>query len=122
MTTPTAEIVSIDGAVAYLEGLAGNVEHTEVVRLVRKAFEQHWVTGEATPAPVRGGGSGVRPAGGVTVNVTVDSDASEIGPIGLVAASAFQPAGRFSVAVPAGSEPSPERTCSVASNGVPGAL
>jgi predicted Zn-dependent peptidase len=48
--------------------VAGNVEHTEVVRLVRKAFEQHWVTDEATPAPVRTSGPGVRPAGGVTVH------------------------------------------------------
>jgi predicted Zn-dependent peptidase len=48
--------------------VAGNVEHTEVVRLVRKAFEQHWVTGEATPAPVRTGGPGVRSAGGVAVH------------------------------------------------------
>ena len=30
--------------------VAGNVDHTDVVRLVRKAFERHWVTGEAEPA------------------------------------------------------------------------
>jgi predicted Zn-dependent peptidase len=48
--------------------VAGNVEHAEVVRLVRKAFEQHSVTGEATPAPVRTGGPGVRSAGGVAVH------------------------------------------------------
>jgi predicted Zn-dependent peptidase len=48
--------------------VAGNVEHAEVVRLVRKAFEQHLVTGEATPAPVRTGGPGVRSAGGVAVH------------------------------------------------------
>ncbi|MEU4289500.1 pitrilysin family protein [Kribbella sp. NPDC026596] len=35
--------------------VAGNVDHTDVVRLVRKAFERHWVTTEAEPAPVRGG-------------------------------------------------------------------
>ncbi|MFG1623254.1 M16 family metallopeptidase [Kribbella sp. NPDC049227] len=33
--------------------VAGNVDHTDVVRLVRKAFERHWVTTEAEPAPVR---------------------------------------------------------------------
>ena len=33
--------------------VAGNVDHAEVVRLVRKAFERHWVTTEAEPAPVR---------------------------------------------------------------------
>ena len=48
--------------------VAGNVEHAEVVRLVRKAFEQHSVIGEATPAPVRTGGPGVRSAGGVAVH------------------------------------------------------
>jgi predicted Zn-dependent peptidase len=48
--------------------VAGNVEHDDVVRLVRKAFAEHWLTGEATPAPVRTGGSGVRSAGGVVVH------------------------------------------------------
>jgi predicted Zn-dependent peptidase len=33
--------------------VAGNVEHSDVVKLVRKAFERHWVTTEAEPAPVR---------------------------------------------------------------------
>ncbi|TWD83551.1 putative Zn-dependent peptidase [Kribbella amoyensis] len=35
--------------------VAGNVEHSDVVRLVRKAFERHWVTAEAEPTPVRRG-------------------------------------------------------------------
>ncbi|MDX6284374.1 MAG: hypothetical protein QOH03_5445 [Kribbellaceae bacterium] len=33
--------------------VAGNVEHSDVVRLVRKAFERHWMTAEAEPSPVR---------------------------------------------------------------------
>lgn len=33
--------------------VAGNVDHASVVRLVRKAFERHWVTEEAAPAPIR---------------------------------------------------------------------
>ncbi|NEA37462.1 pitrilysin family protein [Streptomyces sp. SID13031] len=33
--------------------VAGNVEHSDVVRLVRKAFERHWVNTEAEPTPVR---------------------------------------------------------------------
>ncbi|WP_328521716.1 M16 family metallopeptidase [Kribbella sp. NBC_00359] len=33
--------------------VAGNVDHADVVRLVRKAFERHWVTTGAEPAPVR---------------------------------------------------------------------
>jgi predicted Zn-dependent peptidase len=35
--------------------VAGNVEHSDVVKLVRKAFERHWATGEAEPTPVRRG-------------------------------------------------------------------
>jgi predicted Zn-dependent peptidase len=48
--------------------VAGNVDHGEVVRLVRKAFEQHWVTGEAEPIPVRTGGARVPTYGGVQVH------------------------------------------------------
>jgi predicted Zn-dependent peptidase len=49
--------------------VAGNVDHTEVVRLVRKAFERHWVTGEAEPAPVRRGSARRIPTyGGVRVH------------------------------------------------------
>ncbi|GAA0615807.1 insulinase family protein [Kribbella sandramycini] len=33
--------------------VAGNVDHADVVRLVRKAFERHWVTADAEPAPIR---------------------------------------------------------------------
>ncbi|HYU83531.1 MAG TPA: pitrilysin family protein [Kribbellaceae bacterium] len=49
--------------------VAGNVDHADVVRLVRKAFEEHWVTGEATPAPVRtGSGKAAGTASGVAVH------------------------------------------------------
>jgi predicted Zn-dependent peptidase len=49
--------------------VAGNVEHADVVRLVRKAFERHWVTGEAEPAPVRlGSGRRLPTYGGVQVH------------------------------------------------------
>ena len=49
--------------------VAGNVEHADVVRLVRKAFERHWVTGEAAPAPVRQGSARPVPTyGGVRVH------------------------------------------------------
>jgi predicted Zn-dependent peptidase len=48
--------------------VAGNIDHAGVVRLVRKAFERHWVTEEATPAPVRIGGRGVPTYGGVQVH------------------------------------------------------
>jgi predicted Zn-dependent peptidase len=49
--------------------VAGNVDHAEVVRLVRKAFERHWVTEEAEPAPVRrGSGRRVPTYGGVQVH------------------------------------------------------
>ena len=48
--------------------VAGNVEHGDVVRLVRKAFERHWVTEDEAPAAVRTGGSGVVAAGGVGVH------------------------------------------------------
>lgn len=48
--------------------VAGNVEHGEVVGLVRKAFEQHWITEEETPAPVRTGGPGVEAVGSVGVH------------------------------------------------------
>ncbi|GAA1513284.1 pitrilysin family protein [Kribbella lupini] len=49
--------------------VAGNVEHADVVRLVRKAFERHWVTGEAEPAPVRiGSGRRLPTYGGVRVH------------------------------------------------------
>jgi predicted Zn-dependent peptidase len=49
--------------------VAGNVEHTDVVKLVRKAFERHWFTGEAEPAPVRrGSGRRVPTYGGVQVH------------------------------------------------------
>ncbi|GAB3926609.1 pitrilysin family protein [Kribbella albertanoniae] len=33
--------------------VAGNVDHEEVVRLVSKAFERHWVSADADPSPVR---------------------------------------------------------------------
>jgi predicted Zn-dependent peptidase len=48
--------------------VAGNVDHASVVRLVEKAFEQHWVMSEAQPAPVRAGGGGVPTYGGVQVH------------------------------------------------------
>ncbi|TDD30296.1 insulinase family protein [Kribbella turkmenica] len=49
--------------------VAGNVDHTDVVRLVRKAFERHWVTAEAEPAPVRRGAAKPVPTyGGVRVH------------------------------------------------------
>ena len=49
--------------------VAGNVDHTEVVRLVRKAFERHWVTTDADPAPVRRGAAKPVPTyGGVRVH------------------------------------------------------
>jgi predicted Zn-dependent peptidase len=48
--------------------VAGNVDHASVVRLVEKAFEQHWVTSGAEPAPVRAGGAGVPTYGGVQVH------------------------------------------------------
>ncbi len=49
--------------------VAGNVDHADVVRLVRKAFERHWVTTEAEPAPVRLGAAEPVPTyGGVRVH------------------------------------------------------
>jgi predicted Zn-dependent peptidase len=49
--------------------VAGNVDHTDVVRLVRKAFERHWVTTAAEPAPVRlPAGEPVPTYGGVRVH------------------------------------------------------
>ena len=48
--------------------VAGNVEHGDVVRLVRKAFERHWITDEEEPAPVRTGGPGAIASGGVGVH------------------------------------------------------
>jgi predicted Zn-dependent peptidase len=49
--------------------VAGNVDHADVVRLVRKAFERHWVTTEAEPAEVRRGpGKPVPTYGGVRVH------------------------------------------------------
>ncbi|TCN43091.1 putative Zn-dependent peptidase [Kribbella orskensis] len=49
--------------------VAGNVEHTDVVKLVRNAFERHWVTAEAEPALVRrGAGRRVPTYGGVRVH------------------------------------------------------
>jgi predicted Zn-dependent peptidase len=49
--------------------VAGNVDHADVVRLVRKAFERHWVTTEAEPAPVRRGAAKPVPTyGGVRVH------------------------------------------------------
>ena len=48
--------------------VAGNVDHAAVVQLVRKAFEAHWVDGEAEPAPCRVGGRGVRTSGGAQVH------------------------------------------------------
>ncbi|MGH3462895.1 MAG: M16 family metallopeptidase [Kribbellaceae bacterium] len=48
--------------------VAGNVEHNDVVRLVRKAFEEHWVSDDASPAPVRTGAGPVPAAGGVRVH------------------------------------------------------
>ncbi|WP_433168307.1 M16 family metallopeptidase [Kribbella sp. CA-247076] len=49
--------------------VAGNVDHADVVRLVRKAFERHWVTREAEPAPVRRGAGKPMPTyGGVRVH------------------------------------------------------
>jgi predicted Zn-dependent peptidase len=49
--------------------VAGNVDHTEVVRLVRKAFERHWVTADAEPALVRRGAAKRIPTyGGVRVH------------------------------------------------------
>ncbi|HET6986700.1 MAG TPA: pitrilysin family protein [Kribbella sp.] len=49
--------------------VAGNVDHTDVVRLVRKAFERHWVTTAAEPAPVRlPAGKPVPTYGGVRVH------------------------------------------------------
>jgi predicted Zn-dependent peptidase len=49
--------------------VAGNVEHSDVVRLVRKAFERHWVTAESEPAPVRRGSARRVPTyGGVRVH------------------------------------------------------
>src|SRR4051794_16189376 len=59
---------------------------------------------------------------GVTVNVTVDSPESLIGPIGLLAASAVQPAGTLSATEPAGSVPEPDFTCTVAWNDWPPTL
>ena len=60
-------------------------------------------------------------AAGVIVNVAVDSASGAIGPIAF-GASTVQPAGTVSAAVPAGSVPEPDLTCSVAWNGAPGAL
>jgi len=48
--------------------VAGNVDHASVVRLVRKAFERHWVTDDAMPAPVRTGGRAVPTYGGARVH------------------------------------------------------
>ena len=49
--------------------VAGNVEHSDVVKLVRKAFERHWATGEAEPTPVRLGSARRVPTyGGVQVH------------------------------------------------------
>jgi predicted Zn-dependent peptidase len=48
--------------------VAGNVDHAGVVRLVRKAFEQHWVQDEAEPSGVRTGGATVPTYGGVRVH------------------------------------------------------
>ncbi|TDU86899.1 putative Zn-dependent peptidase [Kribbella voronezhensis] len=49
--------------------VAGNVEHSDVVKLVRKAFERHWATGEAEPTPVRRGSARRVPTyGGVQVH------------------------------------------------------
>ncbi|MDX6294812.1 MAG: hypothetical protein QOH50_3887 [Kribbellaceae bacterium] len=48
--------------------VAGNVDHASVVRLVEKAFEQHWVSAEAEPTPVRTGGAPVPTYGGVRVH------------------------------------------------------
>jgi predicted Zn-dependent peptidase len=48
--------------------VAGNVDHAHVVRLVRKAFERHWITAEAEPSEVRVGGRGVASYGGVAVH------------------------------------------------------
>ena len=49
--------------------VAGNVDHADVVRLVRKAFERHWVTGEAEPLAVRRGAAKAIPTyGGVRVH------------------------------------------------------
>jgi predicted Zn-dependent peptidase len=49
--------------------VAGNVEHSDVVKLVRKAFERHWATGEAEPTPVRrGSGRRIPTYGGVQVH------------------------------------------------------
>lgn len=49
--------------------VAGNVEHSDVVRLVRKAFERHWVDTEAAPSPVRQGSARRVPTyGGVQVH------------------------------------------------------
>jgi predicted Zn-dependent peptidase len=49
--------------------VAGNVEHADVVKLVRKAFERHWATGEAEPTPVRRGSARRVPTyGGVRVH------------------------------------------------------
>jgi predicted Zn-dependent peptidase len=48
--------------------VAGNVDHASVVRLVRKAFERHWVTDDAMPAPVRTGGRPVPTYGGARVH------------------------------------------------------
>ena len=59
-------------------------------------------------------------AGGVTANVAVESRRSRIGPI-RCAGPTVQPAGAFSSTVPRSSVPLPERTCTVASNALPGA-
>ncbi|MFC0629304.1 M16 family metallopeptidase [Kribbella deserti] len=49
--------------------VAGNVDHASVVRLVRKAFERHWVTEDAEPAPLRTAGNRqVATYGGVQVH------------------------------------------------------
>lgn len=49
--------------------VAGNVEHSDVVKLVRKAFERHWMTAENEPAPVRrSSGRRVPTYGGVQVH------------------------------------------------------
>ena len=49
--------------------VAGNVEHSDIVKLVKKAFERHWATGEAEPTPVRRGSARRIPTyGGVQVH------------------------------------------------------
>jgi hypothetical protein len=61
-------------------------------------------------------------SGGVTVNVTVLEVPSAIAATGLEAASAVQPLGSVSAAVPAASAPPPALRFSVTPNEVPGVL